>query len=67
MLWRGEEKIAVLWVGSDKVAAMWRGSVKIYGGGGSVTPPPEKLSCFGSGVWLPDKPWIGTDKWKPHK
>lgn len=24
-------------------------------------------SCFGSGVWRGDKPWIGTDKWKSHK
>lgn len=21
-------------------------------------------SCFGRGVWIPAKPWIGTDKWK---
>ena len=24
-------------------------------------------SCFGSGVWRPDKPWIGSEKWKSHK
>ena len=21
-------------------------------------------SCFGSGVWFKDRPWIGTDMWK---
>lgn len=21
-------------------------------------------SCFGSGTWLGDKPWLGTDQWK---
>lgn len=21
-------------------------------------------SCFGSGTWRPDKPWIGTDTWR---
>jgi hypothetical protein len=21
-------------------------------------------SCFGTGVWISDKPWIGTDGWK---
>lgn len=21
-------------------------------------------SCFGSGVWIPSKPWIGSETWK---
>lgn len=21
-------------------------------------------SCFGSGIWRSDKPWLGTDTWK---
>ena len=21
-------------------------------------------SCFGSGTWLGDKPWLGSDNWK---
>lgn len=21
-------------------------------------------SCFGRGIWIPDKPWLGNDKWK---
>ena len=24
-------------------------------------------SCFGSGMWRSDRPWIGTDKWKNNK
>ena len=24
-------------------------------------------SCFGSGVWVSRKPWIGSEKWKNHK
>lgn len=24
-------------------------------------------SCFGSGVWVSSKPWIGSEKWKNHK
>lgn len=24
-------------------------------------------SCFGSGYWIQDKPWIGTDAWKETK
>lgn len=21
-------------------------------------------SCFGRGIWIPSKPWLGSDKWK---
>lgn len=59
MLWSGKKKYARLWIGSKAVQAMWLGAVKIWGA--------VAASCFGSGVWLPSKPWIGTDKWKPHK
>lgn len=24
-------------------------------------------SCFGKGIWLNDKPWINSDKWKNFK
>lgn len=24
-------------------------------------------SCFGSGVWIGNKPWIGSEKWKGHR
>ena len=24
-------------------------------------------SCFGTGVWVGNKPWIGSDKWKDHR
>ena len=24
-------------------------------------------SCYGTGVWLPEKPWLDNDKWKDHK
>jgi len=24
-------------------------------------------SCFGTGVWKSDKPWVGDDKWKSNK
>jgi len=23
-------------------------------------------SCFGSGVWVSAKPWIGSENWKNH-
>ncbi len=24
-------------------------------------------SCYGTGVWLPERPWLDNDKWKDHK
>lgn len=24
-------------------------------------------SCFGSGIWVSAKPWLGAEKWKNHK
>ena len=24
-------------------------------------------SCYGSGVWRPEKPWLGKDTWKNNK
>lgn len=24
-------------------------------------------SCFGSGIWRSEKPWIGNEKWKGSK
>lgn len=24
-------------------------------------------SCFGSGIWIGNKPWIGSEKWKGHR
>lgn len=59
MLWKGNKKFTALWVGSKPVAKMWRGAVKIFDKAAAAL-----VSCFGSGVWLSQKPWIGTDKWK---
>ena len=24
-------------------------------------------SCFGSGIWVSQKPWLGSEKWKGNK
>lgn len=24
-------------------------------------------SCFGSGIWVRQKPWLGSEKWKNNK
>lgn len=55
MIWKGNEQAERLYVGSTTVGAIYKGAVKIW---------ESVRSCFGSGVWRGDKPWIGTDKWK---
>lgn len=41
----------------DKVAVYW----------GLVLKWALARSCYGTGVWLPEKPWLDNDKWKDHK
>ncbi len=58
MLWIKARKVAQLWLGSKKISMLWvataRQTIKVY----------EAIrSCFGSGTWRPDKPWLGDDKW----
>lgn len=24
-------------------------------------------SCFGSGIWVSEKPWLGNEEWKSNK
>lgn len=55
MLWIGNKRVAKIWVGSKPVATLYLGAVKIWEAIGS---------CFGSGRWLPEKPWKGGDRWK---
>ena len=41
-----------------KIGAIYRGTQLIW-----LTVYDAIKSCFGSGTWLGDKPWIGTDEW----
>lgn len=42
-----------------KIGAIYKGSQLIW-----ITIYNTIKSCFGSGTWFGDKPWIGTDSWK---
>lgn len=43
-------------------AGVWYSAVEIYRGARLVWQAIS--SCFGSGAWLNDKPWLNTDGWK---
>lgn len=55
MLWIGGKSFSAMAIGGKIVATMYYKGIKIWG---------TIRSCFGSGVWLSAKPWIGTDTWK---
>ena len=42
-----------------RIGAIYKGSQLIW-----LTIYNTVKSCFGSGTWFGDKPWIGTDSWK---
>lgn len=44
-----------LWLVAREV---YRGDRLVWGG---------VRSCFGSGVWIPDKPWLDNDNWKNNR
>lgn len=59
MLRLNGKKVSLLWIGAKRVSILWAATrlqaLKIYEG---------IRSCYGSGRWLPDKPWLNDDKWK---
>jgi hypothetical protein len=50
-------KSAIITRLKDKVAVYW----------GLVLKWAQARSCYGTGVWLPEKPWLDTDTWKNNK
>lgn len=50
-------KSAIITRRKEKTAVYW----------GTVLKWAKARSCYGSGIWLPEKPWLDTDKWKDNK
>ena len=42
-----------------KFGAIYQGTKLIW-----MTVYNAIKSCFGSGTWIGDKPWLGSDQWK---
>lgn len=51
------KEIGIVYYGSKAISAIYRGALLVY---------TAIRSCFGSGMWSGEKPWIGTDSWKRY-
>lgn len=49
------KKVERAWINGKPVAMLFTATQKIWG---------SIRSCFGSGVWREQKPWLDTEKWK---
>lgn len=54
-------------LGKELASIMLNGHLvdSLYRGGRLVWQAVR--SCFGSGIWIGRKPWIGKEKWKSHR
>lgn len=46
-------------VTQKSIGAIYKGSQLVW-----ITVYAAIRSCFGSGTWLQDKPWLDNDSWK---
>lgn len=55
MLWIGGKQVNRLYIGSKAVQSLYVGARLVW---------EAARSCFGSGRWLNDKPWLNNEDWK---
>ena len=55
MIKLGNKEISAIRLGSNVISAVYKGSVLIW---------QAIRSCFGSGWWVNEKPWINDETWK---
>lgn len=58
MIYNGDKEITAITVMKKSIAAFYWGARLIW---------MAVRSCFGSGVWVQAKPWLGNEKWKNEK
>lgn len=55
MLFKNKKEIIGIYRGKNAIIELYRGKVILW---------QISRSCFGSGYWINEKPWINTDGWK---
>lgn len=51
----GKNNTAAIRIGKTNVAAVYLGKVLVW---------QPNNSCFGSGAWREDKPWVDSEMWR---
>lgn len=55
MIYRNGKKITQIFKGNRAISAIYKGTRLVW---------QAVRSCFGSGAWRNDKPWINDEGWK---
>lgn len=58
MLWINGKSVTSIMTGGKMLSAIWKAGHLVW---------MAVRSCFGSGIWRPDKPWLDDEKWKENK
>lgn len=58
MIYKNGRELSARYVGARVVSAVYLGAKVVW----------EAISsCFGSGMWINDRPWSNTDGWRNDK
>lgn len=55
MIFKEGKEISAVYIGQKAIQAVYHGAVLVW---------QAVRSCFGSGVWIEDKPWLDDEAWK---
>lgn len=58
MIRKGLREVVAIAKGNWAVSAVYKGITLVW---------MAVRSCFGSGVWVDEKPWIDSENWKNEK
>lgn len=55
MIFKEGKEISAVYIGQKTIQAVYHGAMLVW---------QAVRSCFGSGVWIEDKPWLDDEAWK---
>lgn len=55
MIYKGDKEVTLIYYGKKAVSAVYHGTKLVW---------QAIRSCFGSGCWINEKPWLNDEGWK---